>query len=182
MNVGIMTRVALMAAVTAVAAQIAIPLPFSGVPFTMQVLAVILSGLLLGPRYGALAMAVYLLIGAVGAPVFFGFQGGIGHILGPTGGYLISYPLAAGIAGLAAASAANAGRRSALLTSFVAGTAGLTVIYALGVTWLMLVSQLPLAVALAQGVVPFVLFDIIKVGLAAAVAVAAAPAIAQART
>jgi biotin transport system substrate-specific component len=61
-----MTRVALMAAFTAVAAQIAIPL--EPVPFTLQVLAVVLTGLLLGPRYGALAMAIYLLVGAVGIP------------------------------------------------------------------------------------------------------------------
>src|SRR5215203_1315837 len=72
-----MTRAALMAAVTAVAAQIAIPLPFSPVPFTLQVLAVILSGLLLGPRYGALAQVVYVLVGAVGVPVFSGFSGGL---------------------------------------------------------------------------------------------------------
>lgn len=181
MNVAIMTRVALMAAVTAVAAQIAIPLPFSGVPFTMQVLAVVLAGLLLGPRYGALAMAIYLLIGAVGAPVFFGFQGGIGHILGPTGGYLVSYPVAAALAGLAARTAVNAVRSRALAFSFAAGTAGLAVIYAFGAAWLMVVSQLPLAVALAQGVLPFVVLDLVKVGLAALVAVAAAPAIATSR-
>lgn len=178
MNVAIMTRVSLMAAITAVAAQIAIPLPFSGVPFTMQVLAVVLSGLLLGPRYGALAMGIYLLIGAVGVPVFFGFQGGIGHILGPTGGYLVSYPLAAAVSGLAARAAVNSMRSRALTFSVMAGTAGLVVIYGIGMTWLMVVSQLPFAVALAQGVLPFVVLDLIKVGLAALVAVAAAPAIA----
>lgn len=180
MNVYTMARVALMAAFTAVAAQIVIPIPT--VPFTLQVFAVVLSGFLLGPRYGALAMGIYLLIGAVGAPVFFGFQGGVGHILGPTGGYLISYPIAAAIAGLAAHSAANDPRRRALWTSTLAGTAGLAVIYAFGVTWLMILSQLPLAVALAQGFLPFVVFDLIKVVLAAVVAVAAAPAIAASRT
>ncbi|HEY0127879.1 MAG TPA: biotin transporter BioY, partial [Rubrobacteraceae bacterium] len=76
MNVAMMTRTALMAAVTAVAAQIAIPLPFSTVPFTLQVLGVILSGLLLGPRYGALAQAIYVFVGAVGVPVFAQFSGG----------------------------------------------------------------------------------------------------------
>jgi biotin transport system substrate-specific component len=169
-----------MAALTAVAAQIVIPVP--PIPFTLQVFVVILSGLLLGPRYGALAMAIYLLIGAVGAPVFFGFQGGIGHLLGPTGGYLVSYPLAAAVAGLAASAAYNAARRKALWVSFLAGTAGLVVIYALGVAWLMVLSQLPFLVALAQGVLPFVLFDLLKVALAAVVAVAAAPAIATSRT
>ncbi len=179
MNVYAMTRVALMAALTAVSAQIVVPV-FT-IPFTFQVFAVVLSGLLLGPRYGALAMGIYLLIGAVGAPVFFGFQGGIGHILGPTGGYLVSYPLAAAVAGLAASAAVNATRRRALWTSSLAGAGALVVIYVFGVAWLMVLSQLPLAVALAQGVLPFVLLDLVKVGLAAVVAVAAAPVIATSR-
>src|SRR5918997_4063882 len=85
LNVATMTRVALMAAVTAVAAQIAIPLPFSPVPFTLQVPAVVLSGLLLGSRHGALTMAVYLLVGAGGGPVFAQFSGRPGRIAGPNG-------------------------------------------------------------------------------------------------
>ena len=174
-----MTRVALMAAVTAVAAQITIPLPL--VPFTFQVLAVVLSGLLLGPRYGALSQVVYLLLGAVGAPVFVGLTGGLGHLIGPTGGYLVSYPLAAAVAGLAAGAAAGAPRRRALWTSFAAGAGGLFLIYALGATWLSIVAALPFGSAVAQGVLPFVAFDLIKVALASFVAVAAAPAIAPSR-
>src|SRR5215218_2077423 len=121
LNIAMMTRKALVAAV---AAQIAIPLPFSPVPFTLQVLAVILSGLLLGPRYGALAQVVYVLLGAVGVPVFAQFSGGLGVVLGPTGGYILSYPLAAAVAGLAAHAAANATRRRALWASFIWGCAG----------------------------------------------------------
>lgn len=181
MNVAMMTRTALMAAVTAVAAQITIPLPFSPVPFTMQVLAVVLTGLLLGPRYGALAQAIYLLVGAIGVPVFAGFKGGLGIIIGPTGGYLLSYPLAAAVAGLAAYAASNAPRRRALFVSIAAGTGALAIIYAVGATWLAVQTGLPPAVALAQGVLPFVPLDIAKVVLAALVATAAAPAIAPAR-
>lgn len=181
MNTSMMARVALMAAVTAVAAQIAVPLPFSPVPFTFQVLAVVLAGLLLGPRYGALAMGIYLLIGAIGVPVFAQFSGGLGKIVGPTGGYLVSYPLAAAVAGLAARAARDAGRSRALWTSFLAGTVALGVIYVLGATWLAVVAQLPPAVAVAQGVLPFVVLDLIKVGIAGLVAVAAAPAIAASR-
>lgn len=181
MNVAMMTRTALMAAVTAVAAQITIPLPFSPVPFTLQVLAVILSGLLLGPRYGALAQAIYVLVGAIGVPVFAGFRGGLGVIVGPTGGYLVAYPFAAALAGLAAYAAANAARRRALWWSFLWGCAGLALIYALGATWLAAVTDLPITAALAQGVLPFVPLDVVKVGLAALVAVAAAPAIAPSR-
>lgn len=181
MKIAMMSRTALMAAVTAVAAQITIPLPFSPVPFTMQVLAVILSGLLLGPRYGALAQAIYVLVGAVGIPVFAGFTGGLGHVFGPTGGYLLSYPLAAAVAGLAAHAARSAPRRQALLASMAAGTGALTVIYAIGASWLAVQSGLPISVALAQGVVPFVPLDLVKVALSALVATAAAPAIAPAR-
>src|ERR687898_928586 len=125
-----MTRAALMAAVTAGGGPITITPPFSPVPFTLQVLAVILSGLLLGPRYGALAQAIYVLIGAVGVPVFAQFTGGLGVVLGPTGGYLLSYPIAAAVAGLATYAARSAPRRQALWTSLLWGCAGLAVIYA----------------------------------------------------
>ena len=168
-----------MAAVTAVAAQISVPL--FAVPFTLQVFAVILSGLLLGPRYGALSQAIYVLLGAVGVPVFAQFSGGLAVVLGPTGGYLVSYPIAAAVAGLAARAARDAARRRALWTSFVWGCAGLAVIYAFGATWLSVVTDLPLGVAVAQGVLIFVPFDLIKVALAALVAVAAAPAITPSR-
>ncbi len=175
MSASAITRVALMAAVTAVAAQIAIPTP--PVPFTLQVLAVILSGLLLGPRYGALAQAVYVLVGAVGVPVFSEFSGGPGVIFGPTGGYLVSYPIAAAAAGLAASAVAGGVRRRALFLGFLWGCVGLAVIYALGATWLAVVTDLPAGIILVQGVLIFVPFDLIKVALATLIAVAVAPAI-----
>ncbi len=175
LNVATMTRAALMAAVTAVAAQISVPL--FPVPFTLQVL----SGLLLGPRYGALSQAIYVLVGAVGVPVFAQFSGGLAVILGPTGGYLVSYPVAAAVAGLAARAARSGSRRRALWTGFLWGCAGLAVIYAVGASWLSVVSGLPLTASLAQGVLIFLPFDLIKVVLATLVAVAAAPAIAPSR-
>lgn len=174
-----MVRVALMVAVMAVAAQIAIPIP--PVPFTLQVLGVVLSGLLLGPKHGALAQGIYLLVGAVGVPVFANLSGGLGDLVGPTGGYLVSYPIAAALAGLAANAAANAPRRRAFVTSCIWGCVALAVIYAFGATWLSVVTQLPMWVAVAEGVAPFIIPDLIKVGLAAAVATAAAPAIATSR-
>jgi biotin transport system substrate-specific component len=180
LNVAMMTRVALMAAVTAIAAQITVPI--EPVPFTFQVLAVILSGLLLGPRYGALAQAIYVLVGAVGVPVFAGFRGGLGIVFGDTGGYLLAYPLAAAVAGLAAPAVANDQRRRALLAALLCGCAALAVIYAIGATWLSVIAGLSPAAALATGVLPFVVFDLIKVVVAALVAVAAAPAIAASRT
>ena len=174
-----MTRAALMAAFTAVAAQITIPI--EPVPFTLQVLAVVLTGLLLGPRYGALAMAIYVLVGAVGVPVFSGLRGGLGVLFGDTGGYLLAYPPAAFLAGMAAGAVAKAPRGRGLLLGILWGTAGLAVIYALGATWLAVLANLSPATALAAGVLPFVPFDLAKVVLAALVAAAVAPAIAAAR-
>jgi biotin transport system substrate-specific component len=168
-----------MAAITAVAAQIAIPIP--PVPFTLQVLAVTLSGLLLGSRYGALAQAVYVLVGAVGVPVFSEFSGGLGHILGPRGGYLVSYPIAAAVAGLAAPAVAGGVRRRALFFGFLWGCASLAVIYALGATWLAVVTNLPAGIVLVQGVLIFVPFDLIKVALGTLVAVAVGPVITTSR-
>jgi biotin transport system substrate-specific component len=114
-------------------------------------------------------------------PVFAQFKGGLGVVLGPTGGYLLSYPIAAAVAGLATYAARSATRRRALWMSLLWGCVGLAVIYAFGATWLAVVTKLPIAVALAQGVAPFVVFDLMKVALAALVAVAAAPAIAASR-
>jgi biotin transport system substrate-specific component len=95
-----------------------------------------LSGLLLGTRHGVLARAVYVLVGAIGVPVFAEFSGGLGIVLGPTGGYLISYPIAAAVAELAAPILAGPLCRRAFLAGFLWGCAGLAVIYAIGASWL----------------------------------------------
>lgn len=174
MRAAVMTRVALLAALTAVGAQLTIPV--SPVPFTLQVPVVVLSGLLLGPRYGALAQAVYLIMGAIGLPVFAGFHA-TDALFSPTAGYLLSYPLAAAVAGLAAGAVVNAARGRAVAVATASGLGALAVIYAAGVVWLGFYLSLPPVVALAQGVLPFVLFDVIKVVLAAVVAAAVAPQI-----
>ena len=87
------------AAIIAICAQITIPQP-GGVPFTLQAWAVALSGLILGPKNGTLAVFVYILLGAAGAPVFAGFSGGLGVIMRPTGGFILSFPIMALLAGL----------------------------------------------------------------------------------
>ena len=94
-----MVFAALFAAMTAAVAWFKIPLPFTPVPITLQTLMVLLSGAMLGSYYGALAMIIYLILGAIGLPVFAGGSSGIGSLLGPTGGYLFSYPIAAFIVG-----------------------------------------------------------------------------------
>jgi len=94
-----MVFAALFAALTGAIAWFKIPLPFTPVPITLQTLMVLLSGAMLGPYYGALSMIVYLLLGAIGLPVFAGGSSGIPSLLGPTGGYLLSYPVAAFVIG-----------------------------------------------------------------------------------
>ena len=90
-----MVFAALFAALTGAVAWFKIPLPFTPVPITLQTLMVLLSGAMLGAYYGALAMLLYLIVGAIGWPVFAGGSSGVGALLGPTGGYLFSYPIAA---------------------------------------------------------------------------------------
>ncbi|MBI2656788.1 biotin transporter BioY [Candidatus Woesearchaeota archaeon] len=94
-----MVFAALFAALTAAVAWFKIPLPFTPVPITLQTLMVLLSGAMLGPYYGALSMIIYLILGAIGLPVFAGGSSGVGALLGPTGGYLFSYPVAAFVIG-----------------------------------------------------------------------------------
>ncbi|MGH7458771.1 MAG: biotin transporter BioY [Longimicrobiaceae bacterium] len=145
-------------AATAVAAKVALPLPGTPVPFTFQPLVVLLAGGLLGARFGAASQAVYLLAGAAGLPVF-AAGGGAAYLLGPTGGYLVSYPVAAWVVGWICATAPGTSRA-------LAGTlAGLAVIYLGGASWLA-ATGLP-GRALATGVLPFLLADLVKALLAA---------------
>lgn len=174
-----MARVALMAALTSVMAQIAIPI--EPVPFTFQVLAVVLAGYLLGVKYGALALLVYVLVGAVGVPVFAEFGAGPRSLLGPSGGYLWSYPLAAAAAGLAAPALARSRRWVALVSGAAAGLLALAVIYAVGTFWLAVQANLAPGAAIAAGVAPFVLFDVVKIAFATVLAMAVAPRIASTR-
>jgi len=167
--------VVLMVALTAIGAQVAIPLPFTPVPITLQVLVVMLSGFLLGVRRGASAQLTYLALGAMGVPVFAGFSGGLGHLLGPTGGYLFSYPFAAAVAGLAFPIVISAARWRAVVVATTAGLLGLVVVYAFGTTWLAVLTQLSMGTALAQAVLPFLAVDVAKVMLAALITAGVAP-------
>lgn len=141
---------------TGLAAQVRIPLPFTPVPVTLQVLAVILAGLLLGPRAGFLSQLTYLGLIALGAPLAAGWIGGPTAFVGPTAGYLISFPVAAAVVGWLAGDGKARGR------SFLAGLAGVAVIYLVGATWLALVLGLSLQQAFQLGVAPFILVDVAK--------------------
>ena len=147
----------------AICAHISVPLGFTPVPITMQTFAVLLLGLLFTPGAAFACLALYLMEGALGLPVFSPHgPGGMAQLLGPTGGYLLSYPFAAGLASLLYR---RGGRRFA---AALAG-AGLSsvVILACGSTWLGLLSHLRPGLVFAQSVAPFLPGDAVKV-LAAA--------------
>lgn len=163
--------VLLMAVLTAAAAQVSIPLPLTPVPLTLTPMVVLLGGAVLGSRLGMAAQVVYLCAGIAGLPVFAPSavlpQGAL-RLLGPTGGYLVSYPFAAFVAGYLA----ERGFDRRYLTSVLAMTAGLAVVFACGVTWLALFAR-PAGVgfdsALATGLYPFVVADALKLLAAGAV-------------
>jgi biotin transport system substrate-specific component len=165
-----LTMTALFAALIAAGTFISIPLPFSPVPVVLQNLFALLAGLALGPALGTAAAALYLAAGIIGAPVFAGASGGIVRLIGPTGGFLIGYLLAAFTAGLIAGFPTPE-RKTAGWRIILAAFAGLLVVYAPGVTWLKISTGRTWAAALAAGFFPFITGDIIK-GL---VAVALAP-------
>ena len=162
--------VALFAVLTAAAAQVSLPLPFTPVPLTLQPMVVLLSGAVLGARLGMAAQAAYLLAGIAGLPVFAASpllpQGPL-RLLGPTGGYLMSYPFAAFVTGWLA----ERGFDRRYLTSVLAMTCGLSVIFASGVLWLAFFARgaAGLNAALHTGLYPFVLVDVMKLFVAAAI-------------
>ncbi len=157
--------VVLFSALVALSARIAIPLPFTEVPLTGQTLAVLLTGGVLGSRRGALALLLYLVEGAVGLPVFAPsavLPPGIGRLLGPTGGYLLAFPLVAGVVGLLA----ERGWDRRLWTAALAMLTGNLLIYLVAVPWLAFFTG-SLWLALTKGMLPFLPGDLLKITLAA---------------
>ncbi|MFV0516349.1 MAG: biotin transporter BioY [Aminipila sp.] len=148
------------AAVTGITSGIIIPLPFTPVPMTLATLAVMLAGGLLGSKYGAISMIVYTLLGAFGAPVFSGYTGGMGKLLGPTGGYIIGYILTAYIVGLVIEKSKE--KPSFWLTA-IAMLLGISVCYILGTLWFMFSTHTPLWASLVSCVFPFLIGDVIKI-------------------
>ncbi|MCA1632954.1 MAG: biotin transporter BioY [Acidobacteria bacterium] len=149
---------------TALAAQVVIPLPFTPVPLTGQTFAVLLAGALLGSRLGALAMIAYLCEGAVGLPFFRGGAGGAHYLLlSPTTGYLLAFPLAAFVTGYLA----ERGWDRRYASAAAAMALGSFVILAGGWAWLALFFRTA-GEAFRLGVAPFILGDLVKIALAAA--------------
>jgi biotin transport system substrate-specific component len=158
-----MVLASLMAALTAVGAYIHVPI--GPVPIVLSTLFSLLSGLLLGSRWGLASMGLYLLVGAIGIPVFAGGKGGFAHFFGPTGGYLFGYVLAAWITGFISEHS-----RGLLSLDILAVLVGSLAIYGLGVPWLKMVTQMSWAKTLMVGMVPFLIGDAIKAAVAVVLA------------
>lgn len=165
-------------AMTAVGAYISIPI--GPVPIVLQNFFVILAGLLLGPIRGLISVAIYLLIGAVGLPVFAGGTGGIGHFFGPTGGYLVGFLPAVFLTGLISrgarsSSGAMSVRGTSVLRYLIAAAVGALVVYLVGVPWLKAATGMAWSTSLGAGLIPFIPGDAIKVLAAAFTARSIAP-------
>ncbi len=154
---------------TAIAAQISAPLPFTTIPFTFQPMVVLVGAAALGSRLGMASQILYLALGIAGLPVFAAspvLPPGAARLLGPSGGYLMAYPFAAFVAGWLG----ERGFDRRYLTAVAAMIAGLVVVFAGGVSWLALAIQPArgFSGALATGFVPFIVPDLLKLLVAAA--------------
>lgn len=160
-----MTLIGLMTALICIMAPFSLPLPFSPVPLSLCTFAIYLAILLLSPKNAVLCVLLYLLLGLVGMPVFSGFTGGIGRLLGPTGGYLVGYLLLAAIGGFFTGIGKYPSALYKLFTllGMILGTFSC---YLLGTLWLCLQSNLSFLSALLTTVVPFLPGDFLKMAAA----------------
>lgn len=158
-----LTLSALFTALIAIMAQVAIPMPFSPVPFTGQTVGVMMTGALLEKKPAGLAVFSYLLIGAAGAPVFSMARGGISMLIGPTGGYLLAFFPAV----LIIAFVLEKIKKPSLINLTMAMLPALILIYALGASQLAFLMHYSINQVLLVGVLPFIPFDLLKVAIAA---------------
>jgi biotin transport system substrate-specific component len=168
---------ALGALVVALSAQIVVPVPFSPIPMTLQPLAVLGVGALLGGAAGLGALLLYVALGIAGLPVFAGGGSGVARLLGPTGGYLLAFPVAAWMTGILTSPVLGSNRLfggAGVLRVLLACAIGMVVIHVGGVAQLALLGGDP-ALAFRMGFIPFLTGDLIKVGLAAVLILVAGP-------
>ena len=155
--------VSLFGAMMCVFSIMRIPLP-TPVPFTLQIFGVAITGALLGGPLGAMALMIYTLLGAIGLPVFSGMTGGIQVLAGPTGGYIFGFIIAAFVIGTCMNHFVykSVHTQVRFLGTFLTMTLGLLIAYGLGTIQLKLVTGLPWPQAIATGIVPFILLDLLK--------------------
>lgn len=159
-----MVLIALMTAVTCVLGPLSIPLPFSPVPISLTNFAIFLAIFVLGMKNGTLSFIIYLLLGAVGVPVFSSFRGGFQVLAGPTGGYLIGFIFLALIMGFALD---HFDRK--LVPTIIGMIIGMVVCYAFGTVWLAKLLSLSFKEGLMMGVIPYLPGDAAKIIIAAIV-------------
>jgi biotin transport system substrate-specific component len=164
----LMVLASLMAALTAVGAYIYMPI--GPVPVVLTNLFVFLAGLLLGSRWGLASVAIYLMIGVMGLPVFAGGKGGLVHFLGPTGGYLVGFAAAAWMVGFI-----SERLRGSIVHDTLSVSVGALAIYGVGIPWLKWMTGVSWAKSVWVGMVPFVAGDILKVAGAVVLARAIRP-------
>ena len=151
--------IAIMTAITVVLAQISIPMPL-GVPMTMQTFAVTLAGIVLGAKRGAISMIIYVLLGAIGVPVLANFSGGFQHLIGPTGGFLLSFPIMAYLIGIGTKMRRQKGM---FLLFLILGTAAN---YAIGVLMFCILMKASIWTGITACVLPFIPTAMIKAAVA----------------
>jgi biotin transport system substrate-specific component len=156
-----MALISLMSAITCIISPFSIMFPFSPVPFSFGTLAIYFGAIVLGCKSGLWSVSIYLLLGAVGIPVFSGFTGGIGRLLGPTGGYLIGYLFLAAICGFCADRCR--GRKTILALGIVLGTVAC---YICGTCFYALQTRTSFVQALSIAVLPFLPGDLLKATVA----------------
>lgn len=160
-NTRTLVRIALVTAVTCILAPLSIPLPFSPVPLSLTNFVLYVSIFLLGWKSATISYLVYLLLGTVGLPVFSGFAGGLGKLAGPTGGYLVGMIFLTILSGFIAE---RCNRKPVII--FLGMLLGSAVNYLFGTLWLCMQLHLSFLEGLMTGVVPYIVFDIIKMVIA----------------
>ena len=161
MNTKHLTLIGLMAAVACILGPWSLVIPISPVPISLGTFAVFLTVYILGMKMGTISVAIYILLGAVGLPVFTGFSGGIGKVLGPTGGYIVGYLFMALVIGFFVDKWQT--NYVFIVLGMVLGTA---VLYLFGTLWLAKQGGMSFGAALAAGVIPFIPGDLVKMALA----------------
>lgn len=161
-----LVKCALFTAIICVSAYICIPLPFTPIPVTLQTAAVMLCAVILGGKKGAAATAIYVILGAIGLPVFSGGRGGIGVLAGATGGYIWGFIIAAYLVGIMDEKKPASDFKTNLLRMAI----GVIIIYIAGTVQYSLVANISFAAALLSAVVPFIFADTVKIVAAALIA------------
>ena len=168
------TLIGIFAAITAILSQITLPLPFTPVPLSLSLVAVYTAGILLKPQHAVLSQLCYLLLGAIGLPIYAGFRGGFPALLGPTGGYLMAYPIIAGIVswGINSKPSQNLEKstgNSLYVKSFALMLLAQFILYMGGTLWFSLVTGNTFSASLVMAVYPFIPLDGLKIAFCTAI-------------